>query len=350
PPLVHDARPLAHGRGGVAWQLLPLQVRPRALQRDELGELRPRRSLHLHGAHVPLRHARHGQRRFRDLPASLERGRAHVPASLLPPQRDERIHGAGERRVRREAGRLRARRGEPAQLHERARAGPGVLRQGGRGEPGAPAHRKHPRVHVREPLPLRAHRVRDVHAGARPRLRRGLGGPSQGQRPGGPVKLASLREHSRDGALVVVSRDLARAVRVPKIAASLQAALENWQAVAPLLADASAALENGADRHAFDFQEALAGDRVAAPLPRAYEWLDGSAYLSHVERVRRARNDTVPESYHRDPLMYQGGAGRMMGPRDPIRVLSTEWGVDLEGEVAAIVGDLAMGATPEEAG
>jgi len=163
------------------------------------------------------------------------------------------------------------------------------------------------------------------------------------------VKLASLREHSRDGALVVVSRDLARAVRVPKIAASLQAALENWDAVAPLLADAAAALENGAERHAFDFQEALAGDRVAAPLPRAYEWLDGSAYLSHVERVRRARNDKVPESFYKDPLMYQGGAGRMMGARDPIRVISEDWGVDLEGEVAAIVGDVRMGATPAEA-
>ena len=163
------------------------------------------------------------------------------------------------------------------------------------------------------------------------------------------MKLASLAEHSRDGALVVVSRDLARAVRVPKIAASLQAALESWEAVAPLLADTAASLENGAERHAFDFQEALAGGRVAAPLPRAYEWLDGSAYLSHVERVRRARNDKVPESFYKDPLMYQGGAGRMMGARDPIRVISEDWGVDLEGEVAAIVGDVKMGATPAEA-
>ncbi len=86
-----------------------------------------------------------------------------------------------------------------------------------------------------------------------------------------------------------------------------------------------------------------------APLPRAYEWLDGSAYLSHVERVRRARNDKVPESFYKDPLMYQGGAGAMMGARDPIRVLAEEWGVDLEGEVAAIVGDVAMGATPKQA-
>jgi len=163
------------------------------------------------------------------------------------------------------------------------------------------------------------------------------------------VKLASLREHSRDGSLVVVSRDLARAVRVEKIAATLQSALENWGAVAPLLADVAASLEGGGERHAFDFQEALAGNRVAAPLPRAYEWLDGSAYLSHVERVRRARNDKVPESFYKDPLMYQGGAGQMMGARDPIRVISEEWGVDLECEVVAIVGDVAMGATPGEA-
>jgi fumarylacetoacetate (FAA) hydrolase len=176
-----------------------------------------------------------------------------------------------------------------------------------------------------------------------------VGRPRQGAHAGGEVKLASLREHSRDGALVVVSRDLARAVRVPKIAVSLQAALESWDSVAPLLADVAAGLENGAERHAFDFQEALAGDRVAAPLPRAYEWLDGSAYLSHVERVRRARNDKVPESFYKDPLMYQGGAGQMMGARDPIRVISEDWGVDLEGEVAAVVGDVRMGATPADA-
>jgi fumarylacetoacetate (FAA) hydrolase len=105
-------------------------------------------------------------------------------------------------------------------------------------------------------------------------------------------------------------------------------------------------LEAGADRHAFDFAQALAQGRVAAPLPRAFEWLDGSAYLSHVERVRRARGAKVPESFYVDPLMYQGGAGSMMGPRDPIRVRSIDWGVDLEGEVVAIVDDVPMGATP----
>jgi len=163
------------------------------------------------------------------------------------------------------------------------------------------------------------------------------------------VKLASLKGPTRDGTLVVVSRDLTRAVKADGVAATMQFALERWDEVAAKLGDVAQSLEAGHERHAFDFQEALAAGRVAAPLPRAYEWLDGSAYLSHVERVRRARNDKVPESFKTDPLMYQGGAGDMMGPRDPIRVLSEDWGVDLEGEVAAIVGDLPMGATREQA-
>jgi len=164
------------------------------------------------------------------------------------------------------------------------------------------------------------------------------------------MKLASLKGPGRDGTLLVVSRDLSVAVAAPRIAATLQMALEDWDGVAPELAALAGALENGNARDVIDFREALEGGNVDAPLPRAYEWLDGSAYLSHVERVRRARNDTVPESYHRDPLMYQGGAGRMMGARDPIRILSTDWGADLEGEVGAIVGDLPMGASPAEAG
>jgi len=163
------------------------------------------------------------------------------------------------------------------------------------------------------------------------------------------MKLASLKGPGRDGTLCVVSRDLARAMKVAAVSPTLQHALEHWDEVAPRLADCAKAVEAGADRHAFDFQQALRENRVAAPLPRAYEWLDGSAYLTHVERVRRARNAKVPESFYRDPLMYQGGAGSMMGPRDPIRVVSTDWGVDLEGEVVAIVGDVPMGATPEVA-
>jgi fumarylacetoacetate (FAA) hydrolase len=163
------------------------------------------------------------------------------------------------------------------------------------------------------------------------------------------MKLASLKGPGRDGTLVLVNRSLTRAVRATGIAATLQHALENWEGLEPKLRDAAESLEHGQERHAFDFQEALEKGRVAAPLPRAYEWLDGSAYLTHVERVRRARNDKVPESFYTDPLMYQGGAGSMMGPRDPIRVLSEEWGVDLEGEVVAITADVSMGASKEDA-
>jgi fumarylacetoacetate (FAA) hydrolase len=163
------------------------------------------------------------------------------------------------------------------------------------------------------------------------------------------MKLASLKGSTRDGTLCVVDRSLERAVMVGAIAPTMQFALENWESVAPRLADVAASLAGGHERHAFSFVEALASGRVAAPLPRAYEWLDGSAYLTHVERVRRARNDKVPESFYSDPLMYQGGAGAMMGPRDPIRALSEDWGIDLEGEVVAFVGDLPMGAGPAEA-
>jgi fumarylacetoacetate (FAA) hydrolase len=163
------------------------------------------------------------------------------------------------------------------------------------------------------------------------------------------MKLASLKGPTRDGTLLVVDRDLRRAVKAEGIAPTMQYALESWDGVHGRLRDLATSLEGGHERHAFDFAQALAAGRVAAPLPRAYEWLDGSAYLSHVERVRRARNDTVPESFYRDPLMYQGGAGAMMGARDAIRVISEDWGVDLEGEVAAIVADVPMGARPQDA-
>jgi fumarylacetoacetate (FAA) hydrolase len=163
------------------------------------------------------------------------------------------------------------------------------------------------------------------------------------------MKLASLKGPTRDGTLVIVNRDLTRAVRAGGVAPTMQHALEHWDSLGPRLQDAAASLEGGNERHAFDFAEALAMGMVAAPIPRAYEWLDGSAYLTHVERVRRARNDKVPESFYSDPLMYQGGAGAMMGARDPIRVISEDWGVDLEGEVGCITGDVPMGATKEEA-
>jgi fumarylacetoacetate (FAA) hydrolase len=163
------------------------------------------------------------------------------------------------------------------------------------------------------------------------------------------MKLASLKGPSRDGTLCVVDRALARAVKVEGIAPTMQHAIEHWEGVAPKLADVARSLEGGAERHAFDFPQALARGEVAAPMPRAYEWLDGSAYLSHVERVRRARNDEVPKSFYTDPLMYQGGAGSMMGARDDLQALTEDWGIDLEGEVVAFVGDVPMGATPQQA-
>jgi fumarylacetoacetate (FAA) hydrolase len=163
------------------------------------------------------------------------------------------------------------------------------------------------------------------------------------------MKLASLKGPGRDGSLVVVDRALKRAAPAAGVVPTLQAALEHWDEVRQGLEALARALDDGAGSASFDFAAALEEGRVAAPLPRAFEWLDGSAYLSHVERVRRARNDKVPESFYRDPLMYQGGAGRMMGARDPLRALSEDWGIDLEGEVGAVVGDVPMGATPQQA-
>ena len=163
------------------------------------------------------------------------------------------------------------------------------------------------------------------------------------------MKLASLKGPGRDGSLVVVDRQLRRAAPAAGVVPTLQAALEHWDDVRPGLEALARGLADGDNTAAFDFHAALESGRVAAPLPRAFEWLDGSAYLSHVERVRRARNDKVPESFYRDPLMYQGGAGQMSGPRDALRAISEDWGIDLEGEVGAIVGDVPMGATAPQA-
>ena len=158
------------------------------------------------------------------------------------------------------------------------------------------------------------------------------------------MKLATLKAGGRDGTLVVVSRDLLRCQPVPAIARTLQAALDDWDDVAPQLQEAYAALNNGAARHAEPFDERL----CHSPLPRAYQWADGSAYVNHVELVRRARGAELPPSFWTDPLMYQGGSDSFVGPRDPIYALSEDWGIDLEAEVAAITGDVKMGATPAE--
>ena len=157
------------------------------------------------------------------------------------------------------------------------------------------------------------------------------------------MKLATLKNNTRDGALVVVSRDLSRCQPVPEIAATLQFALDNWDRVAARLQAVYAALSDNAG-NGRPFDESL----CHSPLPRAYQWADGSAYINHVELVRRARNVDVPASFYTDPLMYQGGSDSFVGPRDPIYALSEEWGIDLEAEVAVITGDVAMGATPAQ--
>ncbi|MBX3700230.1 MAG: fumarylacetoacetate hydrolase family protein [Dokdonella sp.] len=155
------------------------------------------------------------------------------------------------------------------------------------------------------------------------------------------MKLASLKEGGRDGTLVVVSRDLARAVAASGIAATLQAALDDWERAAPRLNALAEALAAGTAAGSFALDMAA----LAAPLPRAYEFVDGSAYLPHVERVRRARGAQVPESFYVDPLMYQATSAGFYGPRDPILVLSEDWGVDLEAEVVVVTDDVPMGVS-----
>lgn len=164
------------------------------------------------------------------------------------------------------------------------------------------------------------------------------------------MKLGSLKEGGRDGTLIVVSRDLARGVRVPHIAPTLQRALEDWSNTAPRLNGVSEAL-NGSNAQTIDGHEVFALDMaaLAAPLPRAYEFVDGSAYLPHVERVRRARGAEVPESFYTDPLMYQAVSAGFYGPRDPVLVRDEAYGIDLEAEVVIVTDDVPHGVTAEAA-
>jgi fumarylacetoacetate (FAA) hydrolase len=164
------------------------------------------------------------------------------------------------------------------------------------------------------------------------------------------MKLASLKEGGRDGTLIVVNRDLTRAVKVPDIARTLQQALEDWDRAAPALASVYEAL-NAAGEGPVGDRDAMSVDftALASPLPRAYEFVDGSAYLPHVERVRRARGAEVPESFYTDPLMYQATSAGFLGPRDPVVVPSEDYGIDLEAEVVVITDDVPMAVTPDEA-
>ena len=159
------------------------------------------------------------------------------------------------------------------------------------------------------------------------------------------MKLASLKDGGRDGTLIVVSRDLSRAVPA-EAATTLQAALEAWTETAPALKAQSDALNQGAAEGGFAFDP----EACAAPLPRAYQWADGSAYVNHVELVRKARGAEMPESFWSDPLMYQGGSDTLLGPRDPILAADEAWGIDFEAEVAVITDDVPAGTGAETAG
>ncbi len=167
------------------------------------------------------------------------------------------------------------------------------------------------------------------------------------------MKLATYKDGSRDGQLVVVSRDLATAHYATGIANKMQQVLDDWNFMSPQLQDLYEALNRatvgtsstGKARHAFPFEPA----QCMAPLPRAYQWADGSAFINHVELVRKARNAEVPDTFYTDPLMYQGGSDDFCGPRDDVVVASEDFGIDFEAEIAVITGDVDMGTTPDQA-
>jgi fumarylacetoacetate (FAA) hydrolase len=158
------------------------------------------------------------------------------------------------------------------------------------------------------------------------------------------MKLATLKNGTRDGRLVVVSRDLTRYTDASFLALTLQAALDDWQRLSPHLAALSESLDHGAVP-SMRFHE----NDAHSPLPRAYQWADGSAYVNHVELVRKSRGSEMPANHLTDPLIYQGGSDSFLGPRDPIVMADEAWGIDFEGEVAVITGDVPMGASAGEA-
>ncbi|MEQ8300071.1 MAG: fumarylacetoacetate hydrolase family protein [Hyphomonas sp.] len=158
------------------------------------------------------------------------------------------------------------------------------------------------------------------------------------------MKLATLKNGARDGRLVVVSKDLTKCTDAARIVPTLQAALDNWAVYAPKLAELANQLELGSVP-SFRFHE----HDCESPLPRAYQWADGSAYINHVELVRAARGAEVPESFYDDPLMYQGGSDAFLGPRDDIPLGDEAWGCDMEGEIAVITDDVPAGVSEKDA-
>ena len=159
------------------------------------------------------------------------------------------------------------------------------------------------------------------------------------------MKLATYKDGSRDGQLVVVSRDLSTAHYATGIASKLQQVLDDWNFMSPQLQDLYETLNDGKSRHAFPFE----AERCMAPLPRAYQWADGSAFINHVELVRKARNAEMPDTFYTDPLMYQGGSDDFIGPHDEVVVASEDFGIDFEAEIAVITADVGMGTNAEQA-
>ena len=159
------------------------------------------------------------------------------------------------------------------------------------------------------------------------------------------MKLATYKDGSRDGQLLVVSRDLSSAHYATGIADRMQQALDDWNFIAPQLQDLYETLNHGKARHAFPFDP----QRCMAPLPRAYQWADGSAYINHVELVRRARGAEVPKSFYTDPLMYQGASDELLGACDDVVCPSEDYGIDFEAEVVVITADVPMGSGPDRA-
>lgn len=158
------------------------------------------------------------------------------------------------------------------------------------------------------------------------------------------MKLATLKDRTRDGKLVVVSNDLTKYSDVGHIARTLQQALDDWEHTAPRLERVSQGLETGSQP-----SERFHEHNAMSPLPRAYQWVDGSAYIHHVELVRKARDAEIPESFYTEPLMYQGGSDQFVGPRDPISIADEAWRIDMEAKVAVVTDDVPMGANIEQA-
>jgi fumarylacetoacetate (FAA) hydrolase len=159
------------------------------------------------------------------------------------------------------------------------------------------------------------------------------------------MKLGTLNDGSRDGQLVLVNKEMTRCVTVEEIAYTLQEALDDWEEVEQDLQEIYQKLCAGELNHAEEFDAGA----MHSPLPRAYQWADGSAYVNHVELVRRARGAEMPETFWTDPLMYQGGGDSFLAPTEDIEAGSEEWGIDFEAEIAVVTGDVPMGVTPEEA-